>query len=146
MKKTFKKSLVVLLGITLSLQTSFLQVQAHDWRAYHWGPPPPPRPWGPPPPPRWHHHHHNNDALVGGIVGFATGMVVGGMISDRPPPPPPRRVYVYEQPQPPIIVYRNRLTPWTDEWRMYCYRRYNSFNENTGTYIDYNGEERFCTN
>ncbi|MBL0371950.1 BA14K family protein [Rhizobium sp. KVB221] len=40
---------------------------------------------------------------------------------------------------------RGGLEPWSAEWRAYCSQRYQSFNNRTGTYRGYDGQDHFCT-
>jgi BA14K-like protein len=82
----------------------------------------------------------NYDALGAGLIGFGVGAIVGSALTPRevyvaPPPPPPRPVYTRAAYGPPA---------WTPDWYTYCYSRYRSFNPNTGTFIGYDGYERFC--
>ncbi len=107
------------------------------------------------------HHHHGRDAAILGAAGLATGLIVGSALASQPryydegpvyvdpgyapgpryiDPPPPR--YVVEEPvyAPPV----RELRPWSAAWRRYCTQRYRSFDPATGTYIGYDGRERFC--
>jgi len=34
--------------------------------------------------------------------------------------------------------------PWTPEWYAYCEDKYRSFDSNTGYYLAYSGNYRFC--
>ncbi|QPC45211.1 BA14K family protein [Kaustia mangrovi] len=34
--------------------------------------------------------------------------------------------------------------PWTPEWYRYCADKYRSFNPETGKYLAYSGQYRFC--
>lgn len=36
------------------------------------------------------------------------------------------------------------MQPWTPAWYQYCSSKYKSFNQNTGYYTTYGGEQRFC--
>ncbi|MCV0429014.1 MAG: BA14K family protein [Roseibium sp.] len=79
---------------------------------------------------------------VGVASGLAAGAILGSALS-RPryvaPPPPP----VYYQPAPaPVVTYRP--APWTPAWYQYCSNRYRSFNPNTGYFLAYSGQYRFC--
>jgi len=87
-----------------------------------------------------HHHYHKRDngigALGAGLLGFGVGAIVGSALT-------PREVYV----APPRPAYRRAgygPPPWTPDWYTYCYSRYRSFDPNTGTFIGYDGYERFC--
>jgi hypothetical protein len=37
-----------------------------------------------------------------------------------------------------------RPQPWTEDWYAYCSSRYRSFNPRSGTFVGYDGYERFC--
>lgn len=77
------------------------------------------------------------NALGAGIIGLGVGAVIGSALT-------PREVYVAPPPRP---VYRRagyRPPAWSEEWYNYCYARYRSFNPRTGTFIGYDGYERFC--
>lgn len=76
------------------------------------------------------------NALGAGLIGFGVGAVVGSALT-------PREVYVAPPPRP---VYRAGYgpAPWTPDWYSYCYSRYRSFDPNTGTFVGYDGYERFC--
>lgn len=113
-------------------------------------------------------HHHGRDAAILGAAGLATGLIVGSALASQPryydegpvyvdpdyepgpryidPPPPvyrPAPRYVVEEPvyAPPV----RELRPWSASWRRYCSMRYRSFDPATGTYVGYDGRERFCT-
>jgi BA14K-like protein len=80
------------------------------------------------------------NALGAGLIGFGVGAIVGSALTPREvyvaPPPPPARTYYAPAAYGP--------TPWSPDWYSYCYSRYRSFNPNTGTFIGYDGYERFC--
>ena len=94
-----------------------------------------------------HRHVQNNyyyrrgnsgvNALGAGLLGFGVGAIVGSALT-------PREVYV--APPPPRPVYRAGYgpEPWSPDWYSYCYSRYRSFNPNSGTFVGYDGYERFC--
>ena len=44
----------------------------------------------------------------------------------------------------PAPVYAGSPEPWTDEWYAYCSAKYRSFNPQTGEFLAYSGEYRFC--
>ena len=76
------------------------------------------------------------NALAAGIIGFGVGAIVATALAPREvyvAPPPPRYAPVAYGPQ-----------PWSPDWYSYCYSRYRSFNPNTGTFVGYDGYERFC--
>lgn len=80
---------------------------------------------------RRHHHHHGGSAgaLIGGL---AVGAIIGGALS-RDRVIVEERVYVDDAPR-----------PWTGDWYAYCASKYRSFDSDSGTFVDYDGEERFC--
>ena len=87
-----------------------------------------------------HHYSHRyrggGNAFGAGLIGFGIGAIVGSALTPREvyvAPPPPRYAPVAYGPQ-----------PWSPDWYSYCYSRYRSFNPNTGTFIGYDGYERFC--
>ncbi|GHC65795.1 BA14K family protein [Limoniibacter endophyticus] len=97
----------------------------------------------------WHRHHHRGggDAVAAGVIGLATGAIIGGMVANSGPRYVEERRY-YEAPPryyrpAPRPVYRT-YEPWTREWYRYCGNRYRSFNPSTGTFVGYDGIERFC--
>jgi len=78
----------------------------------------------------------NLDALGAGLVGLAAGAVIGSALT-------PKQVYV----TPPPPAYQGagyRPQPWTEDWYAYCSSRYRSFNPRSGTFVGYDGYERFC--
>jgi len=95
---------------------------------------------------RVHHHSGNGDLLAAGILGLAAGALAVGLTS-RPEP-----VY-YDRPyRRPVRVnepayadrYAGGFEPWSPEWYDYCSDRYRSFNPRSGTFVGYDGQERFC--
>lgn len=111
---------------------------------------------------RWRHHrgHHSHrtsdgDLVAAGIVGLALGALAVGAISAsrepvsanpyRHPRPRPSRDYVGDDVE--IISdsrYEPHVQPWSRSWFRYCRDRYRSFDPQTGTYVGYDGRERFC--
>jgi hypothetical protein len=80
------------------------------------------------------------NSLAAGLLGFGVGAIVGSALTPRevyvtPPPPPAPTYYAPASYGPPA---------WTPDWYTYCYSRYRSFNPNSGTFIGYDGYERFC--
>lgn len=85
-------------------------------------------------------HHHGGNAAAAAILGLGIGAVIGGAMSGpsyhyyEPRPYPRRRVYYdYYPPE-----------PWTPEWYAYCYSKYDSFDEVSGTFQPYYGPRRLC--
>ena len=78
----------------------------------------------------------NVSALGAGLVGLAAGAVIGSALT-------PKQVYVAPPPAPyQPVGYRPQ--PWTEDWYAYCSSRYRSFNPRSGTFVGYDGYERFC--
>lgn len=112
---------------------------------------------------RWRRHHNNGDAVIAGVAGLAVGAILGSTLAA---PRPPRHYIeddpIYADPAPiyaePAPVYRVKriivrqdpyidqgpLRPWSRAWLRYCSERYRSFDPGTGTYVGYDGQERFC--
>ncbi|GAA4533852.1 hypothetical protein GCM10023174_28770 [Chelativorans composti] len=67
--------------------------------------------------------------MLGAIAGAAIAGAVNS--SNNPPPPPPGQ-------------YARPGEPWSPEWYRYCSQKYRSFDPQTGTYVTYGGERRFC--
>jgi len=83
---------------------------------------------------------------VGVASGLAAGAILGSALSQpryyAPPPayyPAPAPVY---RPAPAPVYYRP--APWSPAWYNYCSRKYRSFNPNTGYFLSYSGQYRFC--
>lgn len=77
------------------------------------------------------------NALGAGLIGLGVGAVIGSALT-------PREVYVTPPPRPAYRRAGYRPVAWSEEWFEYCYARYRSFNPRTGTFIGYDGYERFC--
>jgi BA14K-like protein len=76
---------------------------------------------------------------VGIAGGLAAGAILGSALSQpRYYAPPP----VYYPAPAPVVSYRP--APWSPAWYNYCSRRYRSFNPNTGYFLAYSGQHRFC--
>lgn len=103
-------------------------------------------------------HGNNDDMLAVGIAGLAAGVIAGAIVSGSQDNGP-REVQTYddaphyrERP----AYYNNggdygyrpasyqRVRPWSAAWYQACEDRYDSFDPQTGTYIDGYGNERFC--
>lgn len=67
------------------------------------------------------------------LLGLGTAAVVGGIIANSNRPAPRRPYY-----------RRGRFQPWTDAWYNDCFRRYRSFNPDTGYYKSYRRGYVFC--
>jgi BA14K-like protein len=91
-----------------------------------------------------------------GVASTAAGGVVARGIGDwlfspkqaAPPPVVVERQVVVEKPvvvqQRVVETVETTLEPYTAAWYAYCQRRYKSFDPNTGTYMSYSGQRRFC--
>ncbi len=122
---------------------------------------------------RWNHHKHprhnqpivveKNDAgelIAAGIIGLAIGAIIVGAASKgddndyvhRPVRPRPDRDYFPPSPDEindePHVIYAEPAyevpQPWSPEWYRYCRNRFRSFDENSGTYLGYDGKRHFC--
>ncbi|HZG29577.1 BA14K-like protein [Ensifer adhaerens] len=103
----------------------------------------------------WGHRNNGDDMLAAGVAGLAAGVIAGAIVSGSQGP---REVQTYEDVpqyrQRPVYDnggdygYRparyNRIQPWTRDWYQLCEDRYDSFDPQSGTYIDGYGNERFC--
>jgi hypothetical protein len=106
----------------------------------------------------------SRDLVVAGILGLAVGDIAAGVIASseedepvnpyRHPRPQIDREYLFgnlaepEVTEEPEVVYYNEyepnFEPWSRDWQRWCSREYRSFDPDTGTYIGYDGIERFC--
>ncbi|WP_371681864.1 MULTISPECIES: BA14K family protein [Stappiaceae] len=76
---------------------------------------------------------------VGIAGGLAAGAILGSALSQpRYVAPPP----AYYPAPAPVVVYRP--APWSPAWYNYCSRKYRSFNPNTGYFLAYSGQYKFC--
>ncbi|WP_315924352.1 BA14K family protein [Mesorhizobium sp. SP-1A] len=140
----FLKTAILGVGVGAMSLTALSAANADDWR--------------------WRRHHHGNDAAIAGIAGLAAGALIGGAIASQPSGPAyyddpayddyyDRPSYVYDRPayvvrRAPVRVvreyYSGGLQPWTRPWYNYCANRYRSFDERSGTFIGYDGQQHFC--
>ncbi len=123
---------------------------------------------------RWQHHKHRrhhqpvivkkNDTgelIAAGIVGLAIGAIIVGAANSKhnrghrvhqPVRPRPDRNYFPPSPEnisdEPEIIYAEPVVespePWTREWFRYCQNRYRSFDDQSGTFLGYDGKRHFC--
>lgn len=76
---------------------------------------------------------------VGIAGGLAAGAILGSALSGpRYYAPPP----AYYPAPAPVVTYRP--APWSPAWYNYCSRKYRSFNPNTGYFLAYSGQYKFC--
>ncbi|WP_331461909.1 BA14K family protein [Roseibium limicola] len=78
------------------------------------------------------------NAGAAAVGGFVAGAFVGSVLS-QPRYTAPAPVYIAPAPR-----YRHRPEPWTRAWYRYCSAKYRSFNPNTGYFVAYSGNHRFC--
>lgn len=117
---------------------------------------------------------NDGDALIAGIIGIAIGAIVVGAIASQeeaaPPPPPVKNPYRHPRPSIDRDVvygeffgwseadqkahyrqaqgggqYGGSYEPWSANWYRYCANKYDNFDPYSGTYINRNGVEKFCT-
>ncbi|PVB59444.1 BA14K family protein [Labrenzia sp. 011] len=82
---------------------------------------------------------------VGIAGGLAAGAIIGSALAQpRYHAPPPARYPrpVYRPAPAPVVVYRP--APWSPAWYDYCSSKYRSFNPNTGYFLAYSGQHKFC--
>lgn len=145
----FLKSVLVTTTVAATTLVPIIEASAGErWRQHR-----------PRHPEQHHREQAKDDLLAAGILGLVIGGLVVGAISaaesepdyvvdDYPdvdyfPPAPGKR---YPRPQ---VVYADQdayggLEPWTREWFDYCRNRYRSFNDRTGTFRGYDGQDHFC--
>ena len=93
---------------------------------------------------RGHDHYHQpprkkrdkdnaGAAVAAGIIGLAAGAILGSALSK-----PQQREYI----DPPVPA--GGYEPWSPAWYRYCRAKYRSFNPETGYYLAYSGQYRFC--
>jgi hypothetical protein len=111
---------------------------------------------------RWRHNRHyrhsgDGDLAVAGLLGLAAGALVIGLAAQPTyrepiyvnPRPRPQRPYADPYGSGRDVVYLDdgyaaALEPWSPEWYDYCADRYRSFDERTGTFRGYDGQDHFC--
>jgi len=72
------------------------------------------------------------------LLGLGAGALLGGIIVNENNKK--RRRYRER----PVRQYRARYEPWSDAWYDDCFRRYRSFNPDTGYFRAYSGRYVFC--
>jgi len=72
------------------------------------------------------------------LLGLGAGALLGGIIVNENNKN--RRRYRER----PVRQYRTRYEPWSDAWYDDCFRRYRSFNPDTGYFLSYGGRYVFC--
>ena len=100
----------------------------------------------------WRHRHYDRhysnsgDLVAAGVLGLAAGALAVGLTSRSEPVyyDPPYREPVRAYPRRVYDEYAGGFEPWSAEWYDYCSDRYRSFNPRSGTFVGYDGQERFC--
>lgn len=100
----------------------------------------------------WRHRHYDRhysnggDLVAAGVLGLAAGALAVGLTSRSEPVyyDPPYREPVRAYPRRAYDEYAGGFEPWSAAWYDYCSDRYRSFNPRSGTFIGYDGQERFC--
>jgi len=77
------------------------------------------------------------------LLGLGAGALIGGLIVNNNNRAY-NRGYNNANRRPVRRSYRNRYEPWTDAWYDDCFRRYRSFNPDTGYFLAYSGRYVFC--
>lgn len=122
---------------------------------------------------RWRHKHRHHyqppivkhadpgELLAAGIVGLAIGAIIAGAANQHnhnhagvhhPTRPRPDRNYFPPEPDDysdePTVIYAEPAyeppQPWSPEWYRYCRNRFRSFDDDSGTYLGYDGRRHFC--
>jgi len=75
-----------------------------------------------------HHRRGNGAAIAAGIIGFSAGAIIASEVS---------RGHNYN-------VRSVSYEPFSPAWYRACANKYRSFNPDTGKYLSYSGEYRFC--
>ena len=86
-------------------------------------------------------------AGVGALVGGSTGAIIGTDRENRRYEALYHDAYNHCMDQASYRQQPARATgpePWTDEWYHYCRAKYRSFNDETGEFLSYSGEYKFC--
>ena len=100
----------------------------------------------------WRHRHYDRnysnsgDLVAAGVLGLAAGALAVGLTSRSEPVyyDPPYREPVRAYPRRVYDEYAGGFEPWSAEWYDYCSDRYRSFDPRSGTFVGYDGQERFC--
>lgn len=104
------------------------------------------------------HRDNTGDLLAAGIIGLAVGAFIAGAATPPPEEGPyrpvrPRPYREYFPPEPggisdePQVIYAPQTAgaePWSPEWLDYCRNRFRSFDDDSGTYLGFDGERHFC--
>ena len=106
----------------------------------------------------WRNHHGGHDRYyrsngadlaAAGILGLAAGALVVGLAAQNNPEPVYDNYYRKPRPRPvreypESVYYQGAYEPWSRGWYEYCSDRYRSFDPQSGTFVGYDGRERFC--
>ncbi|POF29580.1 BA14K family protein [Roseibium marinum] len=92
--------------------------------------------------------HGNNGnlgaAVAAGVIGLAAGAILLGATRQPSYAGPPPVNYYPPAPYPGRVHGTVGYQPWSPAWYQYCSSKYRSFNQSTGTFTTYGGEQRFC--
>jgi len=72
------------------------------------------------------------------LLGLGAGAILGGIIVNE------NNKNRRRSRERPVRQYRARYEPWSDAWYDDCFRRYRSFNPDTGYFRAYSGRYVFC--
>ena len=78
------------------------------------------------------------------LLGLGAGALIGGAIVNNNNRAYNRGYNDASRRAAPHRNYRGRYEPWTDAWYDDCFRRYRSFNPDTGYFLSYSGRYVFC--
>ncbi len=92
------------------------------------------------------HYSNSGDLVAAGVLGLAAGALAVGLTARSEPVyyDPPYREPVRAYPRRVYDEYAGGFEPWSAEWYDYCSDRYRSFDPRSGTFVGYDGQERFC--
>jgi len=77
------------------------------------------------------------------LLGLGAGALIGGVIVNNNNRAY-NRGYNNANRRPVRRSYRTRYEPWSNAWYDDCFRRYRSFNPDTGYFLSYGGRYVFC--
>ena len=78
------------------------------------------------------------------LLGLGAGALIGGAVVNNNNRAYNRGYNDANRRAVPRGYRRGRYEPWTDAWYDDCFRRYRSFNPDTGYYLAYSGRYNFC--
>jgi hypothetical protein len=83
-------------------------------------------------------YYDHDEALATGLIGFAAGAIVGGALAAPAP------IVVAPAPVVGAPVLVGVPEPYSDAWYAECDAKYESFDYDSGTFLDYDGEPHLC--